>query len=204
MVVGCRWYVRASANLKERFRMTTASQIMTAAELLALPDDGFRYELVRGELRRMSPAGRKHGRLIMNLATPLDQFVRAQGLGVVYAAETGFLLATSPDVVRAPDVAFVSQAREAAAPDGEGFWPGAPDFVAEFISPSDLYSEVDEKVVDWLDAGTRMVLIVNPRNRTATVYRSRTEVALLTENDTLDGADVISGWRLPMAAVFPR
>jgi Uma2 family endonuclease len=181
---------------------TTTPQLMTAAELLALPDDGFRYELVRGELRRMSPAGRKHGRLIINLTTPLDQYVRAHQLGVVYAAETGFLLATDPDLVRAPDVAFVRREREAAIPDDDGFWPGAPDMAVEFVSPHDLYTEVDEKVLDWLDAGTRMVVIVNPRKRLVTIYRSRTEIALLTEQDTLEGGEVIPGWSLPIHVIF--
>jgi Uma2 family endonuclease len=181
---------------------TTTSQLMTAEELLALPDDGFRYELLRGELRRMSPAGRKHGRLIINLTTPLDQYVRAHQLGVVYAAETGFLLASDPDLVRAPDVAFVRQEREAAAPDDDGFWPGPPDLAVEFVSPHDLYTEVDEKVLDWLDAGTRMVVIVNPRKRIVTVYRSRTEITILTAQDILDGSDVIPGWSLPIAAIF--
>jgi Uma2 family endonuclease len=181
---------------------TTTPQLMTAAELLALPDDGFRYELVRGELRRMSPAGRKHGRLIINLTTPLDEYVRAHQLGVVYAAETGFLLATDPDLVRAPDAAFVRHEREATLPDDDGFWPGAPDMAVEFVSPHDLYTEVDEKVLDWLDAGTRMVVIVNPRKRLVTAYRSRTEIALLTEQDTLEGGEVIPGWSLPIHVIF--
>lgn len=97
--------------------MTSASRVITAADLLALPDDGCRYELVRGALRRMSPAGHWHGRLVMNIATPLDVYVRNHHLGVVYAAETGFLLATDPDTVRAADVAFVQRERVAAVGD---------------------------------------------------------------------------------------
>jgi Uma2 family endonuclease len=182
--------------------MTITPQVMTAEELLTLPDDGFRYELVQGELRRMSPAGHRHGRLALNITTPLDQHVRANTLGAVYAAETGFQLTVDPDTVRAADVAFVRQERVEAVGDTDGYWPGAPDLAVEVVSPNDLYTEIEEKVIDWLDAGTQMVVIINPRKRFVTVYRSRTNITLLTENDTLDGADVVPGWHIAVHDVF--
>lgn len=182
--------------------MAVVHQLVTADELLRMPDDGFRYELVQGVLHQMSPAGFHHGRLIMNLATPLDQHVRAQKLGVVCAAETGFLLATNPDTVRAADVAFIRQERLNPVAEPEGYWPGAPDMAVEVVSPNDLYTEVDEKVTDWLDAGTRLVVVVNPRKRTVTVYRSHTQIVVLREQETLDGHDVIPGWSLLVASIF--
>jgi Uma2 family endonuclease len=182
--------------------MSVAQQLLTADELLRIPDDGFRYELVRGEVRRMSPAGFQHGRLIMNIATPLDHHVRTHNLGVVCAAETGFLLTTGPDTVRAADVAFVRRERVDVQQDVEGYWSGAPDLVVEVISPNDLYTEVDEKVTDWLDASARMVVVVNPRKRTVTVYRSATAITLLREHDLLEACDVVAGWSLPIAAIF--
>ncbi|MDQ3458220.1 MAG: Uma2 family endonuclease [Deinococcota bacterium] len=181
--------------------MTVRTKI-TAEDLLRMPDDGFRYELVRGELRKMAPAGHEHGGIVMNVSTPLDQHVRANDLGRVYAAETGFKLASNPDVVRAPDVAFVSRKRLEEAGDTEGYWPGAPDLAVEVISPGDSYTEVEEKVVDWLEAGTHMVAVVNPRKRLITVYRSLSEVAVLTAEDSLDGGDVVPGWRVPVASLF--
>lgn len=180
--------------------MTTTHQLYTTQDVLDLPDDAHRYELVQGELRRMSPAGRKRGRLIMNLSTPLDQFVRAHQIGVVYAAETGFILATDPDTLRAPDIAFVRQER--IEDDEEGFFPGPPDIAIEFISPHDLYTEVDEKVLDYLSAGTRMVIIVNPRKQIVTVYASRMEIRMLTKDDVLEGSEILPGWSLPVSAIF--
>lgn len=180
----------------------TTTQLMTADALLRLPDDGFRYELVQGELRRMSPAGHRHGRLVLNITTPLDTYVRAHDLGAVYAAETGFQLATDPDTIRAADVAFISQERVDAVGDTDGYWPGAPDVAVEVVSPNDLYTEIEEKVIDWLDAGTRMVVIVNPRKRLVTVYRSRNEISILTEAGILDGADVIAGWQMAVSDIF--
>lgn len=182
--------------------MTAQTQLMTAAELLQLPDDGCRYELVRGELRQMIPAGHKHGRFAMNLATPLDTYVRDHNLGSVYAAETGFLIASNPDTVRAPDVAFIQRERVEAVGDTEGFWPGAPDLAAEVVSPNDLAAEVEEKVAEWLAAGARLVLVLYPRQRTVKVYRSITNLRVLTDADTLDGGEVVPGWTLPVRTLF--
>ena len=182
--------------------MATISQLMTAEDLLRMPDDGFCYELVKGELRKMAAAGYQHGRISMNISTPLDQHVRAHDLGTVYAAETGFTLASDPDTVRAPDVAFIRRERVAEVGDTGGYWPGAPDLAVEVISPGDTYTEVQEKILEWLDAGTRMVIAVNPRRRVVTVYRSLADISILTENDTLDGGDVVPGWSMPVRDVF--
>jgi Uma2 family endonuclease len=183
--------------------MTTRIRPMIAEELLQMPDDGFRYELVRGELRKMPPAGHVHGKVANRLNWRLAQYVEVNDLGVVYIAETGFKLASDPDHVLAPDVAFISRERVEEVGDTAGFWPGAPDLVVEVISPSDTYTEVEEKVFDWLEAGTRMVVVVNPRRRAVTVYRSLTDVVVLTENDTLDGGDVVPGWNMPVKDIFP-
>lgn len=182
--------------------MTAISQSLTAEDLLQMPDDGFRYELVRGELKRMVPAGHQHGRMVLNFTTPLDQHVREHNLGRVYAAETGFLLASSPDLVRAPDAAFVRRERLGEAGEVEGYWPGAPDLAFEVISPGDTYADVEEKVLDWLNAGTRMVVVINPRQHTVAVHRSLADIVVLTEKDVFDGGDVVPGWKIPVRDLF--
>lgn len=180
--------------------MSTTIQPTTATDLLRMPDDGFRYELVRGELTKMSPAGHKHGRFAANITGSLVPHVKANKLGAVYAAETGFWLASEPDTVRAPDVAFVSQKRLDEVGDVDGFWPGAPDLVVEVISPSDAYTDVEEKVFEWLGAGARLVVVVTPRKRA--MYRSLTDIRILTEEDTLDGGDVVPGWTMAVKEIF--
>jgi Uma2 family endonuclease len=120
----------------------------------------------------------------------------------VYAAETGFVLSSNPDTVRAPDVAFVSQARIEEVGDVEGFWPEAPDLAVEVISPGDSYSEVEEKVFDWLEAGTKMVVVINPRQRSATVFKSPTDIFALAEADVLNGGDVVPGFELAVREIF--
>ncbi len=175
---------------------------VTAEELLRTPDDGLRRELVRGEVRTMAPTGSAHGRIAINVSTTLDRHVRSNGLGVVFAAETGFRISENPDSVRAPDTAFVRQERVETVGDTEGYWPGAPDLAVEVVSPNDRFAEVEEKVADWLSAGTRMVLIVNPRGRTVTVRRSEREALILSEEETIQGGEVVPGWTLPVGDVF--
>jgi Uma2 family endonuclease len=190
------------ADRPKEIIMSTTHTPATAGELFVMPDDGFRYELVRGEIRRMPPAGSEHGAVIMNIGTPLDQFVKAHGLGVVFGAETGFKIASDPDTVRAPDLAFVRRERIPEEGIPRGFWPGAPDLAVEVVSPGDTYTEVEEKVHDWLNAGTRMVLVLNPRTRTVAVYTSHTDVVRLTESDTLDGGEVLPGFTCRVAELF--
>lgn len=182
--------------------MATQLRTVTAEDLLKMPDDGFRYELVGGELRRMSPAGNKHGRIAALLTGFLIQHVMANKLGAVYAAETGFKLSENPDTVRAPDVAFVRQERLEEVGEVEGFWPGAPDLVIEVLSPGDAYSEVEGKTMTWLEAGARMVAVVDPHKRTVTVYRSLSDIAILDEGATLHGGEVVPGWLLPLREIF--
>ncbi len=181
---------------------STTTHLMTAEELLEMPDDSFRYELVKGELRKMSPAGHDHGRIAMSLAAPLYQYVKTRRLGEVYAAETGFKLYSDPDTVRAPDAAFIRQERVERVGNTKGYWVGPPDLAVEVMSPSDTVGEVEEKVQEWLEAGTGLVWVVSPKLRTITVYRSLTDITILTEKDTLDGGDVVPGFQYAVAELF--
>ena len=182
--------------------MVTTTTHVTAEELLNMPDDGFRYELVRGELRRMAPAGYSHGVFAMSIGISLGAFVKANGLGEVCAAETGFRLGSDSDHIRAPDTAFVRQEKAEQVVDRSAFFPGAPDIAVEVISPSDRYTDVDEKVADWLDAGTLAVILVDPRRRSVKVHRSMTDIVVLSEDDTLEIDDIVPGWKMTVGEIF--
>jgi Uma2 family endonuclease len=182
--------------------MSTEVQLMTADELLALPRGEFRYELVNGELKKMSPAGQKHGRIIVRLTEPLAKHVRENKLGQVYAVETGFKLKSNPDTVLAADIAFVRKDRLEVLGEIEGYWPGAPDLAVEVNSPSDTVREVERKVMEWLEFGSRLVWVVSSKLHTVTVYRSLTDIVTLTEKDILDGGDVVPGFQFPISEIF--
>jgi Uma2 family endonuclease len=182
--------------------MALSTGAITAKQLAAMPDDGNRYELVKGELRMMSPAGGRHGRVAFNLGLMLGNHVLERQLGVVYAAETGFLIERDPDTVRAPDVAFIGSARAQEIADEVGYVPLAPDLVGEVVSPSDSFSEVEEKALRWLKCGTRMVLVLDPACRTVHVYRAADEIVVLDESASLDAGNVVPGWKLRVRDLF--
>jgi len=150
----------------------------------------------------MSPAGGRHGRVAHNLGLVLGSHVRDADLGIVYAAETGFLLSRDPDTVRAPDVAFVSHPRLQEIEDDVGYLPLAPDLVGEAISPSDTFSDVEEKALAWLAAGTRMVLLVEPAHGTVHVYRAADNIIVLDSDAELDASDVVTGWQFAVRELF--
>jgi Uma2 family endonuclease len=177
---------------------------MTADELFWMPDDGMRHELVKGELLTMSPAGAEHGGITSRINHSLVSHVEAHGLGEVLTGDPGFRLTTDPDTVRAPDAAFIRRERVPETGLPRGYFPGAPDAAVEVISPTDLYTEVEEKVAEWLEHGTRLLFVVNPRNRTVKVYRPGRPVRTLTEADALDGEDVVPGWSLPVRNLFRK
>ena len=183
--------------------MATTATLMTAAELLAMPDDGFHfYELVKGELITMPPAGGEHGAIGIRAVVRIGVIVEANDLGVVFNADTGFIISTDPDTVRAPDVSFVRKERISADGIPRGFFPGAPDLAVEVISPSDSYTEVAEKVAQLLDAGTLLVVLIDPRTRTITLRHQSGETTTLGEADTLTLGDVLPGFECAVGDLF--
>jgi Uma2 family endonuclease len=183
--------------------MRAATSPMTADDLLRLGSDHQRHELVRGALTTMTPAGSEHGVIAARLARLVDGFAAEHDLGIVFGAETGFHIASDPDTVRAPDLAFVAKARVPASGIPKGFWPGAPDLAVEVVSPSDTYAEVQEKVRDWLGAGARLVWVLDPRSRTVAVHSVTGAATILTDLETLDGGDLLPGWSCRVETLFP-
>ena len=169
--------------------------LLTADDLAKQPDDGTRYELVKGVLQKMPPAGFEHGICAAEIGSKLNIHVKTHKLGYVCGAETGFRIAQNPDTVRAPDAAFVSQSSIERQGIVKGYWDGAPDLAVEVISPGDTYAEVAEKVEEWLTAGCRMVWVINPRRETVEVYRPNVDFTILRRTDTLDGGDVVEGFQ---------
>ncbi|MDX1962693.1 MAG: Uma2 family endonuclease [Pirellulales bacterium] len=182
--------------------MSKTANLITADELLRMPDVGWRYELLQGELRKMAPAGHEHGGSAHDFALVLGNFVKQYKLGKVYAAETGFLLSKNPDTVLAPDCAFVRKERLAKANKVSGYFPGPPDLAVEVVSPSDRPAEVRQKALAWLAAVTLAVVVIDPAPHTMTVYRAPDNVVNLQESDVLDLSDVVQDFLMPVSELF--
>jgi len=178
--------------------MALQTKLVTAEEFFWMPDSKG-LELIDGEIRKMSPAGGKHGRIASRVHISLGTYVQKRGLGETTIAETGYLIRRNPDTVRAPDVAFVQRERWT---EPDGYFLGPPDLAVEVISPNDTYGEVDEKVFDWLRSGVQIVIVINPRNQSATIHRSLTETARVEIDGSLDAGDVVPGWTLPLRDLF--
>lgn len=174
---------------------------MTAEEFVRLQPPDKRSELVNGQLIVREPAGFRHGRIAARLAHRLSERVEANDLGVVCAAETGFVLQREPDTVRGPDVAFISRER---LPDPEpvAFAELAPDLAVEVLSPDDRPGAVLSKVADWLNAGSRMVWVVDPVRRPVRVYRQDGSESVVTGTGALDGEDVVPGFSCDVHSLF--
>ena len=165
-----------------------------------MPDDGYRYELVDGEIRRMSPAGGRHGGVGALLIARLVTFVKARSLGDVFTPDTGFRLPNGN--IRSPDVSFVAAGRFENDTPPVAYIPFAPDLAVEVLSPDDRSREVLEKVGEYLDAGVRLVWVIDPENRCASRYRSLTDVRTLGTADELDGEDVVPAFRCPLSEIL--
>ena len=176
------------------------SGLMTAEELMALPDDGNRYELEEGRLITMPPSGWKSSRLGVRFAVKLGGYIDAHGLGEYAGADGGIRLARNPDTVRAPDFTFVSNER--VSDPGQGYYEGAPDLVVEVLSPSDRWATLRRKATRYIEAGVRLVWLVDPERRRAEVYRADGTMDRLTADGILDGEDVLPGYTLPLSKMW--
>ena len=168
---------------------------MTAEELLHYSHEPFRTELIAGRLVEMEPAGALHGAVAATICALLDSHVRANGLGRVFGAETGYVLETDPDTVRAPDASFVSRERiDAIGGIPSEYFPGPPDLAFEVASPRDRRGEVESKTRSWLAAGTLAVIVVDPRKRSATIHRPPGTSQTFTGAAALDLGDLLPGF----------
>jgi Uma2 family endonuclease len=175
--------------------------LLTADDLWKIVADGSRYELSRGELVPMTPVGFQHSAIVGRLGKLLSNYVDEKHLGIV-GMEGGFKLERAPDIVRAPDIHFVSKARI----EKEGITPKfadfPPDLAVEVLSPDDTVIETQKKVEEYLAGGVRLIWIVEPATKTVTVYRSHQDVKVFTADQELEGGDVIPDFRIRVAEIF--
>jgi Uma2 family endonuclease len=175
------------------------TKLWTVEDVERLPEDNFRYALIRGELYRMPPPGGRHGLVANTVGRLVGNFVAEHQLGGVYN-QSGFILERNPDVLLEPDVAFVCADRLRS--DEIGYPTAAPDLVVEVASPSQTGPSIEERTAIYLAAGVRLIWIGDPARRAVRVFRAAGTERLLTEDDAIDGEDVLPGFRLPVSQLF--
>ena len=180
---------------------TTATRLITAAELLAMPRGyGKRYELIRGELVEKMPTGTPHGIAVKWASFVLTEYEVDTGYGQVITGEPGYRLESDPDTVRAPDVAWIAQGR--IPPGTQGYPNLAPELVVEVLSPG---QDLSDKARMWLSYGTREVWVTQPAAPVSVArYRPGQPPVTLYEDDTLDGGDLLPGFSVPVWRLFRR
>lgn len=190
-------------------RVTTPAALMTAEELLTYELPNKRIELVRGRLIVRDLPGMRHGEHAARMVVALSNYLcrdressgAAQTRGRVFTCDSGFVLARNPDTVRGPDVSYVSRERMR-GPVPKGYGEFGPDIVIEIRSPSDRPGVVLGKIGDYLDAGARLVWVVDPIRQSVTVYGDDGSQAQLGIDDVLDGGEVLSGFTYTLRELF--
>jgi Uma2 family endonuclease len=181
--------------------MGHTERLVTANDLLSLEKAGKSTELVRGRLIVREPPSTHHGRVQASLNVLVGSYVRAHALGAVFGQDTGFKIASDPDTVRAPDLAFVDRTRVAQIPR-RGYAALAPDLVAEILSPEDRPGAVLAKAGEWLEAGVRLVWVIDPDRQVASVYRDDRSMMTVSSDADLDGEAVLPGFSFRLSELF--
>jgi Uma2 family endonuclease len=181
----------------------TTQQLITAADFFQMPNpvDGSRQELEKGVIVTMPPPDALHGACCSKVDRILGGFVEEKNLGTVFSNDTGFISERDPDTVRGPDVSFWSKDRLREIP--EGYIDDPPDLAVEVVSPSDHFGRMQAKMRHYLTRGVRMVWLIDPTDRSVTVYRSLDSGKIVLESATLSGEDVLPGFSIPVARLFP-
>ena len=183
--------------------MTTAKKLMTAEELLMLPDDGNRYELVKGQLIEMPPPGVMHGAVVRSISWPIGSFVRRNSLDFISTSEAGIFIEREPDTVLAADFALISRERIPEPLPDRGYVFGlVPSLVVEVLSPDYPASVASAKTQMWLEAGARLVLTAYIADKTVVAHRDDGTVQRFGMDDTLTADPVLPGFACAVADVF--
>jgi Uma2 family endonuclease len=176
-----------------------ATQRISIEQFATTSRDGI-WELIDGEPIAVTPSSDRSGWISGRIFSRLERFVDANDLGWAFPPETGFVLFDDRATVRSPDAAFVRRDR---LPEfSDRFVPLAPDLAVEVLSPSDRMVEAMSKVTMYLQAGVRLVWLVDPASLTVAVFRPDAAPRTLEAGDALDGGDVLPGFTLPATEIF--
>jgi Uma2 family endonuclease len=184
--------------------MSATVAVVTPEDLLRMPDEGKGYELVNGELKEM-PVSTESSRVAGEVHFRLRSHCAGNPIAWVFPEGTSFrCFPGDRNRVRRADTSLILLDRMPLATyEDEGHCTTVPDLVAEVISPNDLAGEVEAKLAEWLDAGVKVVWVVNPTTRSVRVHGS-SGYTFLRASDTLTVPDVLPGFSVPVADLFRR
>lgn len=183
--------------------MTTAPKLLTADDLLAIPDDGKRHELVRGELIEMPPPGFAHGMVVDNIGWLIGTFIRQNSFAFVSTSETGIYVEQNPDTVRAADFAVVARERIMEPVPERGYVYGlVPDLVVEVVSAGYSVADAEARALMWLEAGVRLALTAYIATQEIVVHSDDGSMQRFGVNDTLTCEPVLPGFACRVSDIF--
>lgn len=180
--------------------VTIQPKTWTEAELLLLPDQGKKVELVRGEIV-MGPAGIDHEEIGASLLAALKPFARKNRLGIVLGSSAGYWMNSGN--LRSPDVSFIARERlQGLKRPPKGFFKGSPDLAVEILSPEDTVEKLHEKIVEYFESGAKLVWVINPEEMIVLVYHSPQPDKLLRTGEQLEGETVLPDFSFPVSELF--
>ncbi len=183
--------------------MSVKQHLVTAEELWEMPEvPGKTFELVDGEVVEVSPSNDLHHAIVENVYDVLRDHVRQHNLGLVRFDGLAYVIKRGPDQVRVPDASFVAWDRVPEGRPSERFWQGAPTIAVEVVSPTDRANDIQDRVQDYLEAGTRQVWVLWPHRRSLTVHDADSGVAQFATEATLDGGDILPGFSVTVGDLF--
>lgn len=175
-------------------------RLITGEELYRMGDIG-PAELIRGEIVRCMPTGHPHGLIENIIGALLYIYLQAKRIGHALSGEVGIYTRRNPDTVRAADVAFISNERYQQL-SSSGYLDVAPELVVEIMSPSNTWSEVQEKLAEYFAIDVKLVWVVDPQLEQVHVYDAIDNVTLYQKADVLTGGDVLPGFEMALSDVF--
>jgi Uma2 family endonuclease len=177
-------------------------KLMTVDELAVMPD-GERYELNHGRLveREMNATS---GYVAGKIFRKLDEHCERSQLAVAFIDGVGFTLRPDEvDLLRKPDASVVLKSRLPGGQIPDSRFGLSPDLAVEVLSPSDVAYDVQVKIQDYLDAGTKVVWLAKPQTKRITVYRPDGTEVTFGPNDEITAEEVLPGFRMTVRDVFP-